>query len=327
MSDTATCYNNSPTYNQSTTSNYSLYLLNGLSSTAKYLYIEMRRIAGVKGYMSCPASHFNDITGRSTKQTRRLLYELKNNNLIDIWLHPGCESEYIIQDVYSRQSMDTNVHTFKNKSLKKNQRFGRTQPNVILNFPEQASPATHSEYGPPEQIIETKPPSTLATDNKIVTNFIQPHNAEPTKTVLHQQQKPIKLPSNVVDMSLVQQILEVTGDKKSTACFIKIVKNVPEAIVYAAISSLKLSMDEGIVSKPGAYFVSTIKNYCPDLFNSKTATETLLTQQKHTVASPKAFMEQCFEPEETIVPASQEIVKESMDKIKLILNKPRYVLS
>ena len=38
-------------------------------------------------------------------------------------------------------------------------------------------------------------------------------------------------------------------------------------------------------------------------------------------------MEQCFEPEETIVPASQEIVKESMDKIKLILNKPRYGLS
>jgi hypothetical protein len=86
-------------------------------------------------------------------------------------------------------------------------------------------------------------------------------------------------------------------------------------------------MDESYISRPGAYFVSTIKSYYPDIFNSKTASETFLTQQKHTVVSPKAFMEQCFEPEETILPASQEIVKEAIDKIKLILNKPRYGLS
>ena len=297
-----------------------------LSVHASNILAQLVLASGYSGFcwMLIDTISKNSRLGRT--QTKLYLKELETKKRIKVHHRPGRSSRFEVLDI-TNQFNEVSRSTDHIKEIK-NKENVTAKANVVLNFPDkETNPAAHSESESTEQIIETKPPSTLATDNKIVTNFIQPHNDEPTKTVLHQQQKPIKLPSNVVDMSLVQQILEVTGDKKSTACFIKIVKNVPEAIVYAAISSLKLSMDEGIVSKPGAYFVSTIKNYYPDLFNSKTATETLLTQQKHTVASPKAFMEQCFEPEETIVPASQEIVKESMDKIKLILNKPRYGLS
>jgi hypothetical protein len=221
--------------------------------------------------------------------------------------------------------MDISVQAFKNKSLKKNQRSKGTKSNVILNFSEKTSPVTHSDCGPTEQFIETKPPSTLATDNKIIIkNSIQPPNTEPTKPVLHQQQKPIKTTSNVVNMTLVQEILQVTNDKKSLNCFIKIVKNCPESIVYAAISSLKICMQENYILRPGGYFVQTIKKYCPDIFCSqKNAQETFSNKNNSSVIPLGTSKKQCFEPEDNVVPASQEFAMEAISAIKSILDKPR----
>lgn len=124
-------------------------------------------------------------------------------------------------------------------------------------------------------------------------------------------------------MTLVQEILQITNDKKSLNCFIKIIKNVPKNIVFTALSSLKIAMQEDYILRPGAYFIQVVKNYCPDLFNPKTCSESPLTKNSNIVVLPKTSKKQCLEPEETIVPASTEIAMEAINKIKLMLDKSR----
>ena len=80
------------------------------------------------------------------------------------------------------------------------------------------------------------------------------------------KERPKEISSNVSNMALIQEIESVTGDRKSRGCFISIVRQVPEDIVYMALTSLKIAMGEGIVSKPGAYFVGTVKKQCPNIF-------------------------------------------------------------
>ena len=61
---------------------------------------------------------------------------------------------------------------------------------------------------------------------------------------------------------------------------------------------------------------------------TKTAPVTLSTKNNSSVVPLGTSNKQCFEPEDNVIPASPEIVKESLNAIKLILDKPRrYVLS
>lgn len=78
-------------------SNYSFYLLKDLSSVAKYLYIELRRIAGIKDYLSYSAKDLTEIIGRSQKQTRRLLHGLEQCGLIEIWLQATLNRNILFQ--------------------------------------------------------------------------------------------------------------------------------------------------------------------------------------------------------------------------------------
>jgi hypothetical protein len=133
--------------------------------------------------------------------------------------------------------------------------------------------------------------------------------------------------SKPFDMNLVLQIEQVTGDKVGRGCFIKIVRETSPDIVHAALSSLKVAMSEGIVVKPAAYFVQTIKNYCPDVFSSpKTASESLLTHKNHTITKLETPKKQYFEPED-IVPAPPEVAMQAITAIRSILDKPRCCIS
>jgi hypothetical protein len=123
-------------------------------------------------------------------------------------------------------------------------------------------------------------------------------------------------------MDLVMEIEQLTGDRKSRRCWIKIVKTVPENTIYAGLSSLRIAMNEGIVGNSGSYLVGTIKNYYPDLFSSKKYYQRSSNQLERVVVHQKPVKEQFCKPEDIIVPASPEVVASAISKIKLMLNKP-----
>jgi len=271
------------------------------------------------GYQGCCWLLISTISKNSRlgrTQTKLYLKELETKKRIKVHHRPGRSSRFEVLDItnkFNKVSRSTDhIKEYKNKENV------TEKANVILNFSDKTKPAAHSESETTEQFIETETPPILANRNKIIIkNSIQPSNIE--------VQKPIKTYSNVIDMTLVQEILQVTNDKKSLNCFIKIVQNVPESIVCAAISSLKISMEENYILRPGAYFVKIIKNYCPDIFTSqKNAPVTLPTKNNSSVVPPGTSNKQCFEPE-NVIPASQEFAMQAINKIKLILNKHRCV--
>jgi hypothetical protein len=278
-----------------------------LSVHASNILAQLVLASGYSGFcwMLIDTISKNSRLGRT--QTKLYLKELETKKRIKVHPRPGRSSKFQVLDITNQLSVVSRSTDYRKEyKIKENV---TERPNVILTFPDKENhPVTHSE---------TETPPTLANRNKIIIKKpIPPSNIEVPK--------PIKPYSNVVDINLLKEILEITGDKKSTACFIKIVKNVPKNVVYAAISSLKIGLSEGIVSKPGAYFVSTIKNYCPDVFTGqKTCQERSVTKSYSIVAPPKTSKKQCFE-QDNIIQASPEVALEAIGKIKLILNRPRY---
>jgi hypothetical protein len=272
MNDTAICYNNSPTHNQSN-SNYSFYLLKDLSSTAKYLYIELRRIAGVRGFLSYSAKDLSEVTGKSEKQTRRLLHELEANSLIEIWLHPGHESEYIVKDVYFRQGMDICVQPFKKKRIKE---------------------LTVRENGVSLSIVKTDPeiqPDHVGSDPREDPGS-SAHNKTASEPVIEPKNVHVEIGKNPtratpIRFDLVREILDLTQDTKSTRFWVKFVRLAPLPTVYLAISSLKIAIDEGIVLHPGRYMVGIIKRVYPELFFTQPTTlEPRSSQPQQKIDAP-----------------------------------------
>jgi hypothetical protein len=199
MNDTATCYNNSPTYNQST-SDFNLAnrisdIVSDptLSKNASATLVQLTLSAGRKGYCELLIYSIAVKVKSSRTQTKLYLKELQNKKRIKIIYRTGRSSIYQILDILPEKVGPSRFSDYiKDIKKRKNQRSERT--NVIFNFPEKTKPAAHSESESTEQIIETEPPSIPATDNKIIIkNSIQPPNTEPTKPVLHQQKKPIKI--------------------------------------------------------------------------------------------------------------------------------------
>jgi hypothetical protein len=295
-----------------------------LSKNASATLIQLTLSAGRKGYCELLIYSISVKVKSSRTQTKLYLKELQDKKRIKIIYRTGRSSIYQILDILPEKVGPSRFSDYiKDIKKRKNQRSERT--NVVLNFPEKTKPAAHSESETTEQFIETEPSPILAEDNNI--NITKPvNNTGPAiqKPILHQSTKPIKTYSNVVDMTLVQEILQITNDKKSLNCFIKIVKNCPEDIIFAALSSLKIAMEENYILRPGAYFVSTIKSYYPDIFNSqKNAPVTPPTKNNSSVVPLGTSKEQYLEPEDNIIPASPEIVKEAISAIKSILDKPR----
>jgi hypothetical protein len=274
MNDTAISYDTPSNTQQSNTSNYSFYLLKDLSSTAKYLYIELRRLSGVRGYLSYSATDLSKIVDRSIKQTRRLLHELETHGLIEIWLHPGRESEYIVRDVYFRHGMDIKVQAFKNKSLRKKtvreQRpngasLSIVKPEIQAEAPEITSRLNGSQTdhvqsdqggADPCVTIESSASGQIASEPVI----------EPKDTHISMGNTPTRAP---IRFDLICEILNLTQDTKSTRFWIKFVRSAPLPTVYLAISSLKSALAEGIVCHPGKYMTGIIRRVFPELFQNK----------------------------------------------------------
>jgi len=328
-----------PSYlNQSTTTKqatpyYDPFNINGLilniladrtlSRGASDVLAELVRLSGIKGYCYPSIQYLSVTINKGRTQVKVYLKELVTKKRLRIVSYIGRVSAYQLLDILSKKGGPGRF--FAHRKEYKNKENVTEKTNVILNFPDKDNhPIVHSKVEATKQAVE-EPSPTLAADNNI--NITTPaNNTGPAiqKPILHQQQKTTKTPSNVIDMSLVQEILQVTNDKKSLNCFIKIVKSVHKNIIYTAISSLKIAMDESYISRPGAYFVKTIKNYYPDVFTSpKICSERPLTKNKPIVTPSGTSKKQCFEPEDNVVPASPEVALEAINAIKLMLSKPQ----
>jgi len=68
----------------------------------------------------------------------------------------------------------------------------------------------------------------------------------------------------VFDAGLLQEILDLTGDRKSLGCWISCVSRLPEEEIRIGLSSLRIAMAESDVYKPGAYLLGVIRSRNPD---------------------------------------------------------------
>jgi hypothetical protein len=114
-----------------------------------------------------------------------------------------------------------------------------------------------------------------------------------------QSSKPFNLP-------LVNRIISETGDKKSTRYWIGVVRKLPEAEILQYLSHLKIAMNEKIIHHPGAYLNSLILANHPEL-----------KRPQETITTPCKTRQ--IEPEEPIIPASEEVVRASLAEIKAML--------
>jgi hypothetical protein len=263
-----------PSYlNQSTTTKqatpyYDPFNINGLilniladrtlSRGASDVLAALVRLSGIKGYCYPSIQYLSVTINKGRTQVKVYLKELVTKKRLRIVSYVGRVSAYQLLDMLSKKGGPGRF--FAHRKEYKNKENVTEKPNVILTFPAQNNPVAHSAR---EQVVGTKTAPTLAVDNNIITASIPPSDSNAVTTA-----PKTNSPSTVFDMSLVKEILDITGDKKSLGCFIKIVKRSPPNIICAALSSLKIAMSECYISKPGAYFVQVVKNYYPDIFNA-----------------------------------------------------------
>ena len=276
MNDTATLnYNSSHTASSTPQFNLANIIRNiisdrTLSKGASDILIQLTLMSGRKGYCWPAIDTIVSLVRPRRTQVKLYLKELAEKGRIKIINRTGRSSEYQLLDILPEKKEPGRFSAYRKEYLRKENVIEK--PNVILNFPqEETNPLPHSEGANTGRFVGKKSSPKQATDNNKI--IIKPVDIKPNISTgdskILPEAEPTQKHSAVIAMRLVSEILAVTGDKKSLGCFIKIVKDVPRNLIYAAISSLRIAIGEGIVSKPGAYFVQTIKNYNPDLFTSQ----------------------------------------------------------
>ena len=139
---------------------------------------------------------------------------------------------------------------------------------------------------------------THAIDCSTVKDSFQNKTNVCRNVILSDSKKPIDLP-------LVNEILSVTGDRKSTWYWISIVRKLPENEIRQYLSHLKIAMSEKIISRPGAYLNSLILANHPELKRPESPT------------SHPAYQKRYIETEEPVgEPASEEEARAAIAEIK-----------
>ena len=234
---------------------YNLRLLNSVSPCARLLYIEMRRLSGLNGYISKSIRELSYFIGKSARQVSRLVHELSSNGLIEIWEHEGFENEYVIPDVYFRHTHDKSVRTFKSKTCTKIT-VSRPKPDGISVGHQESNPVA------PAGLVEQTSIHQQEVKNNFHTDTIEPEKTESKHKSIHTK------PKNPVRMDLVREIINLTNDHKSVRCWVKFVRSAPEQIVQLAIHSLKSALSSETVYHAGKYLIGIIKRIFPEMFTS-----------------------------------------------------------
>ena len=148
------------------------------------------------------------------------------------------------------------------------------------------------KFGPLESGVSDTAPKIEIKKNKTVQDGFSFQSSK---------QQPYPLP-------LVNDILRLTGDRKSIRYWIGVVKKVPESEIREAMSFLRIAMGEKNIAHPGAYLNSLILKHHPELRKPPTVEKV-----------PKKSTPPKLEPE--IIPASHEFAKAAIADILSQLNR------
>lgn len=252
---------------------YNLRILNSVSPCARLLFIEMRRLSGLNGYISKSIRELSFFIGKSARQVSRLVHELESNKLIEIWQHEGFENEYVICDVYFRHTHDKCVRTFKSKTSKE-LTVSRPKPDGISSNHRESNPCLTGPAGIDEQTsIELGSEKNDFHDGDPAENPDSIATLKtPSEPVIEPKKTHISMGkssrTNPVRMDLVREIINLTHDHKSVRFWIKVVRSTSESVVQMAIHSLKSALQSETVYHAGRYLVGILKRLCPNMFDT-----------------------------------------------------------
>jgi len=316
-----------------------------VSKAAQILLSELLSWSGEKGYCWWGVSTIAQDLNWSNATVWRKATELKKSGLLEVIPRPGRSNYWVPLPGPLKMKRLKNELTplaiprvlLEKKKEKKEERCTvekecadtnqapsstRDQNVNVIDF-ESVEEKSFPTKSNPQKII-----SSTTTYHQLKSNMMRksvpvPAPEPPEHSCPIPERSPNKINENCTfNMDLVLEIEQLTGDRKSRGCWIKIVKSVPENTIYAGLSSLRIAMNEGIVGNSGSYLVGTFKNYYPDLFSSKKNHQRSLNQFERVVVHQKPVRDEFSKPEDIIVPASPEVVAFAISKIKSMLNRP-----
>jgi hypothetical protein len=318
-----------------------------VSKAAQILLSELLSWSGERGFCWWGVSTIARDLNWSNATVWRKAKELKKSGLLEVIPRPGRSNYWVPLPGPSKMKRLQNELTpiaiprgpMEKKKEKEEERctiekggtsttqihpFQQVSNENVIDFEsiEEKSFLTNSN---PQKII-----SSTTTHHQLKPNMMRksvsvpaPEIETPKNLSLISEKIPNKNKENCTfNMDLVLEIEQLTGDRKSRGCWIKIVKTVPENTIYAGLSSLRIAMNEGIIKNPGSYLVGTIKSYYPDLFSSKKYHQRSSNQIEQVVVHQKPARDDFSKLEDNIIPASPEIVASMISKIKSMLNSP-----
>jgi hypothetical protein len=137
--------------------------------------------------------------------------------------------------------------------------------------------------------------TTVKEPFQVKTNVLE-------NVICSRNRKPTSLP-------LVNEILSITGDRKSTRYWVGVVRKLPEDEIRQYLSHLNIAMNEKIINHPGAYLNSLVLANHPEM-------------KRRTEDTPQPQYQRYVEPEEPVGEiASEEVVRASLAEIKIMLHR------
>jgi len=315
-----------------------------VSKAAQILLSELLSWSGERGFCWWGVSTIARDLNWSNATVWRKATELKKSGLLEVIPRPGRSNYWVPLPGPSKMKRLENELTplanprglLEKKKEKKEERCtvdrvctstnqalpSHKDQNVnVIDF-ESVKEKSFPTKSNPRKIISSTTTYHQSKPNMIRKSIPVPAPEPPEQSCPIPEKNQTKINENCTfNMDLVREIEQLTGDRKSRRCWIKIVKSVSENTIYAGLSSLRIAMSEGIIKNPGSYLVGTIKNYYPDLFSPKIYHQRSLAQLEQVVVHQRQVRENFSKLEDTIVPASSEVVASAIAEIKLLLNK------
>ena len=308
-----------------------------LSKGAKLLAIEIIIASNSRSYCWHSIEAFCAMISAGESQVHLYLNELQNIGYVVVVHRLGRTNRYYLgKKLHHKPPKIEPAGGVRNSGPKKeilNTKKENVPTENVIPFSSQENNPTSSTD------VHYPPDSTYLSNTTINQGSIQKSElikSAPPDLNPHPALKPRKHPhlitekiSNqitknpIFNLDLVLEIEKITGDRKSRACWIKIVKSVSPNLIFVAMSSLKTAIHEGIVANPGAYFVGVIKNLTDIFSTEKKCSVVDFPKAELVIVGPRTNRDQSLKP---ITPAGPEIVTQSLSEIRRILNRPRMEL-
>jgi hypothetical protein len=274
-----------------------------LSKGARLLWIYLRTRAGNAGRVRYRAWKLAETIGSSLSQTKEYLRELEGAGWLAGIRDPGhCNTWVIFTGTQptdrpggsrnSGQGVAGPPATLKNRSKQKTLYVAAPSDSAGTPYHEDSLEAENGTsnvveagaYKQPEDLCteayaQAEPSPT--PDHVRVPSEPEPteppppapDETEPTKAST-KEPRPQKCdersePGKVFDSRLLAEILTLTNDHRSRRFWIGVVGRLPEEELRYGMSSLRVAMNESIISRPGAYLHSILKARNPYVEFSK----------------------------------------------------------